>query len=71
MNMPGYCFWCGAEFLAKKVGANPKRFCSEGCKNCFHSAARRWPERAIADGHLSLSDLRAPAASCTTAVSVK
>ncbi len=60
------CFWCGAEFSAKKVGANPKRFCSARCKNRFHSAARRWVARALADGRISLADLRAPSASCTT-----
>ena len=66
MNMPGYCFWCGAEFSAKTVGANPKKFCSEKCRNCLHSAARRWAERALADGRLSLKDLRDSASSYTT-----
>jgi hypothetical protein len=66
MNMLEYCLWCGAEFLAKKVGANPKKFCSALCKNEFHTATRRWVERALADGRLSLNDLGAPSVSCTT-----
>ncbi len=66
MNTLEYCLWCGAEFLAKKVGANPKRFCSERCKNCFHSAARRWAEQALADGRISLKDLKDSASSYTT-----
>ena len=60
------CFWCGTKFSAKTVGANPKRFCSALCKNRFHTAARRWVERALADGRLSLNELGAPSASCTT-----
>ncbi len=66
MNMLDNCLWCGAEFLAKTVGAHRKRFCSTRCRNFFHSAARRWVERALADGRLSLNDLGAPSASCTT-----
>jgi hypothetical protein len=60
------CFWCGAPFSAKTVGANPKKFCSALCKNEFHTATRLWAERALADGRLSLNELKAPAASYTT-----
>ena len=60
------CPWCGVQFLAATVGTHRKRFCSVGCKNKFHSAARRWAEQALADGRITLSDLRAPSASCTT-----
>jgi hypothetical protein len=67
MNMLEYCLWCGAPFSAKTVGANPKKFCSALCKNEFHTATRLWAERALADGRLSLKDLRDSAASCTTA----
>ena len=66
MDMLECCLWCEAEFVAKKVGANPKRFCSPKCKTAFHTAARRWAERALADGFLCVSDLRDPAASYTT-----
>lgn len=60
------CRWCGLQFVAVTVGAHRKRFCSARCKNRFHSAARRWAEQALADGRLSLKDLRAQSASCTT-----
>jgi hypothetical protein len=66
MNTLEYCLWCGASFTAKKVGANLKRFCTPLCKNEFHSASRHWAEQALADGRLSLNDLKAPAASYTT-----
>ncbi len=60
------CDWCGVQFMAATVGAHRKRFCSARCKNRFHTAARRWVERALTDGRLSLNDLRAPSASFTT-----
>ena len=40
-------------------------FCSEKCKDSFHGAARRWAEQALADGRISLNDLKAPASSYT------
>ncbi len=60
------CPWCGLQFVGVTVGAHRKRFCSARCKNRFHTAARRWVERALADGDLSPADLGAPSASCTT-----
>lgn len=44
------CFWCGTEFRALKVGAHRKKFCSVRCKSQFHTAARRWAERSLAQG---------------------
>ncbi len=66
MNMLDNCLWCEASFSAKTVGANPKKFCSEKCRNTLHSAARVWAERALADGRLSLKDLKDSASSYTT-----
>jgi endogenous inhibitor of DNA gyrase (YacG/DUF329 family) len=60
------CAWCGAKFQSRVVGAHLKRFCSTRCQDRFHAAARRWAERAIVEGRLSLIDLKASGVSCTT-----
>jgi hypothetical protein len=33
-------------------------FCAAACRTAFHSAARRWVERAIVSGTLTVADLR-------------
>ena len=60
------CLWCDEEFEAKTLGAHRKRFCTPRCKNRFNSALRRWGRRALAAGDLSVADLKAGRASCTT-----
>ena len=55
--MSGRCLWCGRPFTFRKVGAHAKKFCSAPCKNRYHTAARRWIQRAITDGQLSVTDL--------------
>jgi hypothetical protein len=41
-------------------------FCTSGCRTAFHSACRRWTERAIASGLLTLLELRnGDPAACT------
>ncbi len=64
--MSGRCLWCAGPFPARVVGAHAKKFCSVPCKNRYHSAARRWVQQAIALGQLSVTDLKAVQASCTT-----
>ncbi len=66
--MRGRCLWCARPFTVRKVGAHAKKFCSVPCKNRYHTAARRWVQRAITDGQLSVHDLKALDASCTTHV---
>ncbi len=51
------CLWCGAAFEARN-GGKRQRFCRPLCRTAFHSASRRWAERAIASGALSIADLR-------------
>ncbi len=60
------CLWCNRPFEAKTVGAHAKKFCQTSCKNRFHRAARLWAEQAIANGKLSVVDIRASQASYTT-----
>ena len=65
------CQWCERPFQARKIGAHDKVFCCSRCKDAYHTALRRWGQQALAAGRLSVDDLKAPAASCTTAVDVK
>ena len=63
------CPWCGQPFTPRRIGAHRKKFCSAACKDRFHTAARLWVQRAIARGRLSVADLKAAQASCTTQAS--
>ena len=51
------CLWCGQPFELRR-GGSPRRFCCSAHRTAFHSAARRWAERAIAAGTLTVSNLR-------------
>jgi hypothetical protein len=53
----GACLWCGHPFRARR-GGSPQRFCRARCRTAFWSALRRWGERAIAAGTLTVTDLR-------------
>ena len=63
------CEWCGSAFEAVKRGDRAKRFCSDSCRAGFHSAARRWVQNAIAEGRLTIDELRAGISSPCTAES--
>ncbi len=65
MTKLAHCPWCAAPFTAKKVGAHQKKFCSPRCKNRYHAAARKWVQKAIGVGLISIVDLKAAEASCT------
>ena len=61
----GACLWCGHPFRARR-GGSPQRFCRARCRTAFWSALRRWGERAIAAGTLTVIDLKNGAkAACT------
>ena len=66
MTNTAKCQWCGEPFPARKVGAHDKKFCSAACKNRYHTASRKWVQRALALGLLSVADLKAAQPSCTT-----
>ena len=51
------CRWCGRACRPRR-GGSPRLFCTSGCRTAFHSACRRWAERAIASGLLTLPELR-------------
>jgi hypothetical protein len=59
------CSWCGQDFQARR-GGSPRRFCSAEHRSLFWSALRRWGERAVADGTLTIADIRnGDPAACT------
>jgi hypothetical protein len=59
------CPWCERPFRPRR-GGSPQRFCQSKCRVAFWSALRRWSERAIDLGILTIDDIRSgdPAA-CT------
>jgi hypothetical protein len=59
------CLWCGRPFSARR-GGSPKRFCSASHRMAFWSALRRWAERAVAAGILTIDHIRnGDPAACT------
>jgi len=59
------CPWCERPFRPRR-GGSPQRFCQSKCRVAFWSALRRWGERAIDLGILTIGDIKngAPTA-CT------
>jgi len=62
------CNWCGRPFRTRR-GGSPKRFCSATHRAAFWSALRRWGERAVASGILTVADVRDSAAVACTLLS--
>ena len=58
INETPTCMWCGRPFRARQTGGRVQRFCWPSCRRAFHAAARAWALDAIADGTLSVVDLR-------------
>jgi len=59
------CLWCGHPFQSHR-GGSPQRFCSAQHRNEFWSALRRWGERAVASGRLTIDHIKnGDAAACT------
>jgi hypothetical protein len=52
-----FCRWCERPFQVRR-GGSPQRFCGPGCRTAFWSALRRWGERAIAAGIITVADVR-------------
>ena len=59
------CPWCGRSLHACRRGGSPQKFCCATHRAAFHSAARRWAERAVSVGLLTADDLKADPAACT------
>ena len=54
------CRWCERPFRARQ-GGSPQRFCGARCRMMFWSALRRWGERAVAAGILTIADIKGSA----------
>jgi hypothetical protein len=50
------CLWCGRSFEPRR-GGQRQLFCRPNHRLAFHAAARRWAERAVAEGVLTIADL--------------
>jgi hypothetical protein len=59
------CEWCELPFRARR-GGSAQRFCRAKCRNMFWSALRRSGDRALAEGILSMTDLRRGVATACT-----
>jgi hypothetical protein len=58
------CLWCGSSFEPRR-GGSPQRFCGRECRTAFWTALRRWGDQAIADGVLTIAELKGVATACT------
>ena len=61
----GRCLLCDKPFQARRTGGTPKKFCSPAHRNVFHTVARKWAEKAVAGGHITLDDPKRDPAACT------
>jgi hypothetical protein len=60
------CLWCGKPFTRRRSGGSRQTFCGQPHRIAFHTAARRWAERAITSGVLTIAELQnAAAGACT------
>ena len=65
-GLPSLCLWCNREFKPRRSGGSRQAFCCPSHRIAFHSAARRWAERAVSSGQLTIAELQnGPAAACT------
>jgi hypothetical protein len=51
------CLWCNQPFEPRRGGSR-QRFCCPTHRSEFHTAARLWAEKAVAEGRLSTADLQ-------------
>jgi hypothetical protein len=55
------CLWCSRSFEPRRGGSR-QTYCRPACRAAYHKAARLWYERAIANGWLTVQDLRSSGA---------
>ena len=56
--MTSQCEWCQEEYLPRKSGGSPQKFCSKQCKRLFEKFIRRWAYMQHAQGKINLSELQ-------------
>jgi hypothetical protein len=52
------CPWCDRPFQVQHTGGRAQRFCQPSCRRAFHAAARKWALDAIADGVVTIAEIR-------------
>ncbi len=52
------CTWCDEAFTRRQNGGSHQRFCQPKCRAKFHKAARIWTEWQLAEGRLTIEELR-------------
>ena len=52
------CQWCERPFGARQTGGRAQRFCQPTCRRAFHFAVRTWALDAIANGTLTVAEIR-------------
>ena len=52
------CQWCERQFWARQTGGRAQRFCQPTCRRAFHFAVRTWALDAIANGTLTIAEIR-------------
>lgn len=62
------CLWCQTQFEPRR-GGSPQRFCCAAHRLAFWSALRRWGERAVASGVLTVARIRNAAPEACTLLS--
>jgi len=55
------CCWCDRPFEPRQTGGRMQRFCRPSCRRSFHAVVRTWALDAIADGTLSIEEIRSGA----------
>jgi hypothetical protein len=58
------CPWCGQTLRLRRRGS-AGRFCCAAHRTAYWTACRKWAERAVALGILSVADLKADTEACT------
>lgn len=56
------CSWCDRPFRVRQTGGRAQRFCQPSCRRAFHSAVRIWALDAIANGALTVAEIRSSVA---------
>ncbi len=59
------CLWCDNTFTPRSTGGHAQKFCSVRCREEFHEAGRAWVAAAVAEGRLSVADLKVAVSTCT------
>jgi hypothetical protein len=55
---PTSCVWCDRPFRARQTGGRSQRFCRPFCRRSFHAAVRTWAIDAIANGTLTVAQVK-------------